>query len=221
VVESPPAVVIVGAGPGLGLAVARRFRSQGYAVGLISRDEQRLRGLAGQVDADPSASATAAADVADERSLRQALGAIRDRLGDPRVLVFNPSLHVPGPPTRTAYSDYLHAFRVGAAGLLVCAQEVAPAMRAAGRGTILATGSTIARHPSAEFGTLSMEKAALRVLTLSLAEELAPEGVHVAMVSIAGTIGAPGFEPERIADRHWALHTQPPEEWVNEVVHDG
>jgi len=213
------AAVVVGAGPGMGAAIARRFRQEGYAVGLVARHPDRLRALAAGIA--PDGVAVAAADVGDEGGLRAALGDLAAALGDPAVLVFNPSLHVPGPPTDTAYGDYVGAFRVGTAGLLVCAQAVAPAMRAARRGTILATGSTVARYPSAEFGTLSMEKAALRVLTLSLADELEPDGVHVAMVTINGTVGRPGFEPDRIAARYWALHEQDRDRWDREVVHDG
>jgi NAD(P)-dependent dehydrogenase (short-subunit alcohol dehydrogenase family) len=52
-----------------------------------------------------------------------------------------------------------------------------------------------------------MEKAALRNLTFSLAEELAPLGIRVGTVTILGAV-APGtmFDPARIAEVFYALH---------------
>ena len=62
-------VVIVGAGPNLGLAVARRFGREGFAVGLVSRTESRLVELAGQLRLDGITTAGAAADIRDSDAL--------------------------------------------------------------------------------------------------------------------------------------------------------
>ncbi len=42
-------IVIVGAGPNLGLAIAQRFGREGFAVGLVSRNQEKLDGLAAQL----------------------------------------------------------------------------------------------------------------------------------------------------------------------------
>jgi NAD(P)-dependent dehydrogenase (short-subunit alcohol dehydrogenase family) len=41
-----PVIAIVGAGPGLGLAIAHRFGAEGYQVALIARNQQKVDGLA-------------------------------------------------------------------------------------------------------------------------------------------------------------------------------
>lgn len=64
-------IVIVGAGPGLGAAVARRFGAEGFAVGLISRNQERVDGgaivAAGDQDKDPEVLAGILWDLHAER----------------------------------------------------------------------------------------------------------------------------------------------------------
>ena len=92
-------------------------------------------------------------------------------------------------------------------------------MRTAGHGTILLTGGGLAHEPRAGATALSIGKAALRSLSYCLAEELTPVGIHVATVTVSGRV-APGthFDPDRIADEYWRLHTEPPGGWTTEVT---
>jgi NAD(P)-dependent dehydrogenase (short-subunit alcohol dehydrogenase family) len=208
-------VAVVGAGPGLGVAVARRFAAEGAAVALVARDAGRLG-----VQAEPLGALPVPADVSDVESLRAAFHVVRTTFGDPTVLVFNVGTTLVGPPSTLPYEAFRTAMVVGPAGLLASVQEVLPAMRAAGRGTILVTGSGQALHPMAEFGAVGPQKAAVRALTLALAEEAEPDGVHVVTVTIRGGIQAGTFfDPARIADCFWELHTQPRGSWRGEHVY--
>jgi short-subunit dehydrogenase len=210
--------VVLGAGPGLGQAIARRFASEGYAAALVARNPQRLDELTAEL---PNASGFPA-DLADPAALRAALTGARERYGDPEVLVFNASTWVPGTATATPVEDMLAGLRVGVLPLLVAAQEVAPAMRAARGGTILATGSSIANVGSKNSAGLAMQKAAMRSLVRSLATELGADGVHVSTVTIYGTIApGTGFDPDRIADTYWQLHREPTDSWRTEVLFEG
>src|ERR1700760_2339917 len=83
-------LVIVGAGPNLGLAVARRFGREGFAVGLISRTESRLVELAGQLRLDGTPPAVAAADIRDSDALAGAIRHLADELGPVEVLEYSP-----------------------------------------------------------------------------------------------------------------------------------
>jgi NAD(P)-dependent dehydrogenase (short-subunit alcohol dehydrogenase family) len=90
--------------------------------------------------------------------------------------------------------------------------------------SLLLTGGGLALHPEYGAGVASLvaAKSAVRGLAFALAAEWAPAGVHVATVTVAGTV-APGtaFDPERIAEEFWALHAQPPEAWEVERVFGG
>jgi short-subunit dehydrogenase len=216
---SKDTVMIIAAGPGLGAAVARRFARQGAAVGLVARSASGLAELAEELRATGSEVAVAAADVADEDALRGALQDLRGRLGDPSVLVYNASEYVEGRPTEVGYDAFLHGLRVGVGGALVAAQEVAPAMRAAGRGTVLLTGSEAALRPYVGAAGLGVAKAGLRNLAYSLAEDLEPDGVHVTTVTIRGVLKGPkALDLEDVAERYWQLHVQPREDWETELV---
>src|SRR4051812_36762789 len=88
--ESNSSIVIVGAGPNLGLAVARRFGREGLAVGLVSRTQSKLDDLASQLEADGIAAAGAAADIRDSAALANAITTLAEKLGPVAVLEYSP-----------------------------------------------------------------------------------------------------------------------------------
>lgn len=202
-------LVVVAAGPGLGRAVALRFAREGTAVGLVARAGDRLDQLAGETSAAGArAVATAAADVGDEQGLRRALGELRDALGEATVLVYNGSAYVEGPVTALPAEGLRLALDVGVVGALVAAQEVVPAMRAAGRGTVILTGSVAADRASTGAAAVGVAKAGLRSLARSLHKEVSGEGVRVATVTIDGVLSGPrALDVEEIADLYWEVHT--------------
>jgi NAD(P)-dependent dehydrogenase (short-subunit alcohol dehydrogenase family) len=91
-------------------------------------------------------------------------------------------------------------------------------MAEAGEGTILITGGMPAAIPEAT--SLSLGKAGVRALTELLARAYEPAGVHVATVTVAGTV-APGsaFDPDEIAEEYWRLHAQRPGSWERVVLY--
>jgi NAD(P)-dependent dehydrogenase (short-subunit alcohol dehydrogenase family) len=211
-------VVVVAAGPGLGLAVARRFARAGATIGLIARSTDRLAELVDALRSEGATVGGAASDVADPVALRQAFATLRDLVGDPTVLVFNASEYVEGAPAEVSYDAFMHGVYVGVGAALVSVQEVVPAMRAAGRGTLLLTGSVAAEKPSVSAATVGVAKAALRNLGLSLHAELAPDGIQAVTVTIRGVLqGAKALDVDEIADYYVALHTQPRAYWTPEV----
>ena len=62
-------LLLVGAGPGLGMAVARRFAVGGYRVTLVARSTDRLAGLAGTLAGTGATISTIAADASDPDDL--------------------------------------------------------------------------------------------------------------------------------------------------------
>src|SRR3954447_4890682 len=83
-------IIIVGAGPNLGAAIARRFGREGLAVGLVARNEDRLRSLAGELADDGITAEFAAADIRDASALSSAVTSLADRLGPVEVLEYSP-----------------------------------------------------------------------------------------------------------------------------------
>ncbi|MFI7224251.1 SDR family oxidoreductase [Nonomuraea angiospora] len=195
---------IIGAGPGIGLAVARRFGKEGFEVSLVSRSRDRLAALVAQLG-DVRATAHAA-DLTDERSLEAALAEI----GPVDVLVYNGAGAVQAltsvlEVTRESAQD---AFDSAVLGAVTAVRAVLPAMLERGSGTLLFTSGISAVHPLPFLGNVGIAVSGLRNYALSLAEALAGQGVHVGHVPIsAAVVPDSPASPEAVAETHWRLHT--------------
>ena len=215
-----PVIAVVGAGPGVGLAVARKFAREGYRVALVARRPEALDEYVAELDRAGVTARGFPADAADEASLRSAFAEIRASMGSPEVLVYNAAIMKQGRPSEIPVADLVYDFRVNVAGAVVAAQEVVPDMRKQRRGTILLTGGGLALSPMAPMASLSIGKAGIRSLAQSMGAELEADGIHVATVTICGFV-KPGshFDPDRIADVYWALHQQEPGKREREVIY--
>ena len=205
-------LLLVGAGPGLGGAVARRFAEGGYRVTLVARSADGLDRLASDLADTAADIETIVADVSNSEDLGARLGAIYRGDGAPGLIVYNA---VMGAPDRLLESSVAHlhtAYAVDVIGAIVVAQVAAPAMRAAGFGTILMTGGGFADHPIPSLATLSLGKASLRSAATMLGADLMQDGIRVATLTIAGQIVADTpFAPDRIAERYWdVVHSDEP-----------
>jgi short-subunit dehydrogenase len=213
---------IVGAGPGVSLAVARRFGREGFRIALIARREEALADYQAELVAAGVESVGFAGDAGDARSLCGAFERITNQLGTTAVLIYNVAANVPGTPSTLDSERLVEAFRSNVVGALLAAQQVIPQMQSSGSGTILLTGGGLAFTPRPQAAALAVGKAGLRNLAYSLAAELEPLGIHAAIVTIAGMVqaGTP-FDPDRIADAYWQLHIQPAGQWEPEIIFRG
>ena len=203
-------LVIVGAGPNLGLAVARRFGREGFAVGLISRRESRLVELEGQLRLDGITAVGAAADIRDSSALAAAIGSLAAELGPVEVLEYSP-LPAPEfmkPVLETTVEDVLGPLEFSVLGAVAATQAVIGPMREARRGTILFTTGGAAVNPYPARAGVGIAFAGEVAYARMLHEALADKGVHVGHTAIAGRI-APGedHEPDDVAEVLWKHHT--------------
>jgi NADP-dependent 3-hydroxy acid dehydrogenase YdfG len=208
-------LLVVGAGPRLGGAFARRFARDGYDIALISEHEPSVVALAEALRSEGLSAEWALADVLDDAALRAAV----ERFAPVDVVVHNVSVWREANGTELTADELLTDVRAGAACLLTIVQAVLPSMPVGG--TILATGSAAADSPSAGAPTLGVQKAALRALVQGIAPDLAERGIHCATVTINGVLGTSGFEPDRIADVYAEVAAEPREQWRTVVRYDG
>ncbi|MEU4107552.1 SDR family NAD(P)-dependent oxidoreductase [Streptomyces sp. NPDC027717] len=203
---------VVGAGPGLGLAAARRFGAAGHDIALIARDAGRLRSLADELGRDGVRARGFTADVLDTASLATALTAAAGELGPVEILQYSP---VPRadfmkPVLETAATDLDAPLAFSVKGPLTCVQTVLPGMRALGRGTLLfVNGGTAVRPHPGRAGT-SIAFAAESAYARMLHDTLAEENIHAAQLVVPGAISpeAEHSSPRALAERLYALHTE-------------
>lgn len=211
---------IVGVGPGIGLAVARRFGRGGFRLALMARRKGVLDEHASMLRHEGLDALGFPANAADAQSLAEAFGAVRAELGAPSVLVYNAAVLREAPPSRLDPADLLLDLRVNVGGCLTSVHHVVSDMRHEARGTILLTGGGLSLDPWPQFSSLAIGKAGLRNLAVSLAKELEPDGIHVATVTITGLVKVgTRFDPNMIAEQYWMLHAQPRAGWQREVIY--
>jgi NAD(P)-dependent dehydrogenase (short-subunit alcohol dehydrogenase family) len=211
--------LVVGAGPGIGSAVGMAFAKEGYGIALASRNPAKLQTHCDEIRRSTGRAARAyTADGSSEDSLRALFAQVEAELGAPEVVVYNVASAHKGRPSTVPPQQWMEDFRVNVVGALVCAQLAAPAMRRQGQGSILFTGGGFAHEPSAPYASLSADKAALRNLSYSLAQELGADGIHVATVTVYGMLQVgTRFDPQRIAAAYVRLHHQPRGKFETEV----
>jgi short-subunit dehydrogenase len=209
--------VIIGAGPGIGTSVARRFAAAGMPVGLVARTAATLDAARAAVAAAGVTVAGATADAGQDDQLTAALDALAGQLGVPEALIYNAGLIRHDRPGELSREQHVAAYAINVLGAMTAAVHLAPAMAEAGGGTILLTGGMPVPDPAVT--SLSLGKAGVRALTRLLASEYGPAGVHVATVTVGGAVTPGGpYDPDRIAGHYWRLHTQRPGAWETEVL---
>jgi len=205
-------LAIVGAGPGLGRAVARRFGREGFSVALVARDPEKLDGLVAELEGEGVTAAGFVADARDRAALTSALDAAAAALGPIEVLQYSP---VPArefmkPVLDTTADDLVGPLEMSVLGPATAVRNVLPGMRALGRGTVLFPNGASAVRPRGAVTGTSVAFAGESAYAQLLHEALAPEGVHVAQLIIPLGIGGgePDHEPDAIAERLWSLHRE-------------
>ena len=211
--------IVIGVGPGLGVALVEKCAREGMKVSAGARDRDRLRKLLDERGLKDVPALRC--DVADQPSVD---GAFKEAIaggGAPDLVIFNASGYARGGILELNAGQLEAAWRVGCLGGFHVGQAAAKAMIPAGRGAILFTGATASLRGSANFAPFAIAKFGLRALAQSMARELGPKGIHVAHLVIDGQIGdAEGdtkLKPADIAEAYWSLYRQPRSAWTLEA----
>jgi NADP-dependent 3-hydroxy acid dehydrogenase YdfG len=204
-------IAIIGAGPGLGAAVARRFGREGFSIALISRDQSKLDAMAAELSAAGYTASGFAADVREPASLEAALVHASADLGPITALQYSPlpSRDYLKPVLDLTPELALEALQFSALGLIHSVRAVLPAMRQAGQGSIILINGGTSVKARAGFAGTSIAFPAESAYGEMLHDALRDEGIRVSQLVIPG--GIPQLQLENgiddVADRIWDLHS--------------
>ena len=207
-------IAIVGAGKGLGAAVARRFGAEGFAVGLISRHQGRLDALAAELSAEGVHAQGFAADVRVPASIAAALERVTETLGPIEVLQYSPlpQKDFMRPVLETTPADLVGPVEFSIYGPVAAVHQVVPGMRFLGedKGTILFVNGGSAVKPGRNVTGTSVAFAGQAAYVEILHEVLGEEGIHVSQLIIGGQIieGDEEKDPAVLAEHLWNLHAK-------------
>ena len=226
--------VIVGAGPGLGQALAKRFAQGGFETVIAARRQEVLEQMVADIGDVGGGVHTVSTDVTDQSSIVN-LFAEADKLGTLGACVFNAGNMHSGDILEINPVDFESVWRVACFAGFLCGQEAGRRMVPNKQGTLLFTGATASLRGGPRFVTFASAKAGLRSVAQSFARSFGPKGVHVAHVVIDGvidTVSIRGKMPDlakkldatdcfmktdEIAHVYYALHEQPRSAWSFET----
>lgn len=223
--------VVIGAGAGLGAGLGRRFASAGMTVAVASRDPRRAQAVAADIERATRGDAHGyPCDATDEHAVADLLNRVSGELGEPDLVVYNASGFLAKSILEIETDELVAQWNATCLGGFIVGREAARRMAKRGSGTLIFTGATACYKGSARFAGFAIGKFGLRALAQSMARELGPRGVHVALVNIDGAIAGPAhaheipekgadalLDPDAIAETYLAIHRQHRTAWTHEA----
>ena len=225
---------------GVGGAISQKFAQEGFYTVLTTRTAANASPLAAAIGEQGGECMIVELDLASRNSILNAFAQIREEAGDPDVLVYNAG-YLEGrdlPPEKELlehipFEIFETAQHISSSGPFLVAQEVLPAMRERGSGSILISNNASSLRGRKRYTGQSLyyPRVMMRTLAQALTEEYSEYGVHVANVVIDGTIDSPGtratdraqqnpdllVNPVSIAEAFYYLHTQDRSCWTHEL----
>jgi NAD(P)-dependent dehydrogenase (short-subunit alcohol dehydrogenase family) len=229
--------LLVGAGDAIGAAVARRFAAGGYSVCIARRSAEKSQSLVQDIVSSGSRAHAVGTDVRNEEAVRALFAQVEAELGPVEICLFNAGANVKSPLIDTSARLFFKAWELACYAGFLTGREAASYMVPRGHGTILFTGATASVRGGSGFAAFAAAKFGLRAVAQSMARELAPRNIHVAHLIIDGAIDSeaihrrlsaateamPDLAPDSlirtssVAEAYWVLHNQSRDGWTHEL----
>jgi NAD(P)-dependent dehydrogenase (short-subunit alcohol dehydrogenase family) len=181
------AAIVTGGSSGIGLAIARMLRDEGYDLTLASRRPEKVEAAAKELGA-----VAVAADVADEDACERLVADHRERFGRLDMLVNSAGIGIAGTVEGLPAKHLDLTIAVNLRGLFLMTQKAIPMLRES-RGWIVNLASIAGTLPTPGLSTYAATKAAVISLTRSLNDELDGDGVRAVAL-------CPGFVDTPMAE---------------------
>jgi len=176
------AVIVTGAGQGLGLAFARRLAADGYKLVLTDVSANQVETAANVLSSQGGEAIGMAADVTDPKAMAEVVDAACDRFGELWGLVNNASIFSTlrmRPFDEISLDEWRKVIDVNLTGVFVCCQAVAPALKAANFGRIVNISSAVVSMGRPNYMHYVASKAGVVGMTRAMARELGEWNITV------------------------------------------
>eukprot|EP00930_Biecheleria_cincta_P102970 TRINITY_DN94842_c0_g1_i1.p1 TRINITY_DN94842_c0_g1~~TRINITY_DN94842_c0_g1_i1.p1 ORF type:complete len:276 (-),score=38.74 TRINITY_DN94842_c0_g1_i1:441-1268(-) len=191
--ERPKVAIIIGAGAGIGVNVAKRFAKAGmYAVLCRRSDNEGLQLAVEDIRADGGQAEGMLVDMVKPGAIEDTIAKVEAEIGEIHVAIYNLGAQI---GNRSLESLSLRQFelgwRMGCEGLFRLAKAVIPSMVRRGGGTILCTSATSAMRGNAGQHSHAASIGGRRLLLQSLNHEFGPKGIHLCHIVVDSPVNAP------------------------------
>jgi len=200
-------IIIVGAGPNLSFGVADKFGANNFSIGLISRNEEKLKGLAAELILKGFNVKYAVADASNTNELENALLRLNNELGGVDVLLYNATHMKFRNIMDEKTEDLVEDFKLSVANAFHSVKTLQEKLKES-KGAVLFTGGGLATHPNVQVGSLSIGKAALKNLALQLHEVMKVENIYVGTLTVNNAISKDSetHSPKILAEMYWEMY---------------
>jgi NAD(P)-dependent dehydrogenase (short-subunit alcohol dehydrogenase family) len=185
-------LLATGGGSGLAAAIVRRFAADGGRVAVLDLDLGRSEAVAAEL----GDSVALQCDVADEASVRDAVGAAHERLGRIDAVVNAAGHFATSPIEALSVADWNRMLAVHMTGTFLVCRETIPHLRAAGGGSIVNFASVAGLKARANVAAYAAAKGGIIAFSRQLALDVGADGIRVNAI-------APGTVQSPMTDQHY------------------
>ncbi|MDQ0497227.1 SDR family NAD(P)-dependent oxidoreductase [Paenibacillus brasilensis] len=203
-------IVIVGAGPGLGMSIAKKFGKNGFRVALIARNEEKLNQLVSELEQLGIEAASFQADILNKAQISLAFAAIKEKYGFIDVVEYSPTPSIDTVATALDVTEEnaLYQFQFNVLGAISSIREVLPDMLDKQSGALLFTTGGAAIDPVPMMGNVGIAVSGLRNYIINLNSELKDKGIYAGHVSIGIWMQPNSGVQDKIADIWYDMYTK-------------
>lgn len=230
--------LVLGAGDGIGRAVAQRFAFGGYKTVVVRRDLSKSQGFIEEMSACDREVIARSADIRDEQQMEDLFAEIERDIGPIEVCVYNGGANTLAALEETSGKLFQKVWELCCFGAFLAAREASKYMVPRGRGAIIFSGATSGIRGKEGYTAFSSGKFGVRSISQSAAKELGPKGIHVAHIMINGMIKSADIarlieersgqdaealnedifiDADALAETYWFIAGQPKSCWTNEI----
>jgi short-subunit dehydrogenase len=213
-------LLVIGSGPGIGLATAQRFAREGYRIVLTSRSLKNLQAQALQLSSDAVGVTLVEADASKPAQIAELVGRLSEEgpltvLYNGGVLRYDEAGQLrPMSIDQYTMAELLSDMAINLTSVLVAIRAAVPAMVARGAGSIFITGGGFGIHPSPDFLPLSVGKAGIRAAAKGLFDPLKAQGIHIGTITVSQLVSPHSQAARDIADLFWKMESAAVEQWT-------
>jgi 3-oxoacyl-[acyl-carrier protein] reductase len=175
--------LVTGASQGIGRACALALAEGGAAVALMARNEEKLAGVAKEIETKGGQAAAFRMDVANEDEVKAAIKAALERFGKIEILVNNAGMTKDTLLLRMKRSDWDSVIQTNLSGAFFCTQAAIGSMLKQRWGRIINISSVFGQTGQAGQANYSASKAGLIGFTMAMAREVASRNITVNAVT--------------------------------------